>query len=593
MSKTSLYVPKNSARPSLDTLIQQYITYTVSGDYVTIAEDDEIITGSKIFSAKVNVSDATQSTSSTIGALITAGGLGVAKNTFLGGTLNLPDGTVAAPSFTFSSDADTGIYRIAANTLAISAGGVVNFRCSDTQTQISNRDLVFSGVGWWGNSIGVSYDPSANPVSAKAASILSTAEFSTVTDTTTAAAGTVANRYDHGFLYKNVAATNAGVTYTNSATVYIDRAPNHSGVTATNSWSLRIAAGNIGLGTGRFITSSLGTAAAPAVSIGVNGNDGIYSAAAAQLNLVTGGGSRVAVTNTSTVFGTRTQGIAGSVSGVTFGCNAADTGMYGLSATQLGFAAGGTRGMDLTSTRLSLSGDLYFERSGFNCIFTCPVLSADQTLTIPASGSGQIVVNNFLQGLSNKNLAQASVFFTGLLDNTKRLGFDVDSNTSGITGTLKTQFTTAKIITFPDVSGTVITTANLQSNVLGFASRTTDFTTSSTSYTAITSLSTSITVPSGGRGVKVTVYGSTVFVTALGAAFVSLWNGTVGSGTQLQAYQLNYSDSTAAAYGCCLVYYGVLAAGSYTLAAGIKTSAGNVTMEGSATAPAFILAELI
>ncbi len=46
--------------------------------------------------------------------------------------LQLDNGTVAAPSLTFGTDADTGLYRVAANNPAIAAGGVKVFECLAT-----------------------------------------------------------------------------------------------------------------------------------------------------------------------------------------------------------------------------------------------------------------------------------------------------------------------------------------------------------------------------------------------------------------------------------------------------------------------------
>ncbi len=46
--------------------------------------------------------------------------------------LQLTNGTVAAPSLTFGTDADTGFYRVASNNPAITAGGVKVFECLAT-----------------------------------------------------------------------------------------------------------------------------------------------------------------------------------------------------------------------------------------------------------------------------------------------------------------------------------------------------------------------------------------------------------------------------------------------------------------------------
>ena len=48
-----------------------------------------------------------------------------------GGASSFPDGTAAAPSISFASDPDTGLYRVGANNIGISAGGAQVFDITD------------------------------------------------------------------------------------------------------------------------------------------------------------------------------------------------------------------------------------------------------------------------------------------------------------------------------------------------------------------------------------------------------------------------------------------------------------------------------
>lgn len=50
--------------------------------------------------------------------------------------ISLNNGTVSLPSYTFTSDLDTGLYRSAANTVGISGGGVLGLSVSATNTDI-------------------------------------------------------------------------------------------------------------------------------------------------------------------------------------------------------------------------------------------------------------------------------------------------------------------------------------------------------------------------------------------------------------------------------------------------------------------------
>lgn len=69
------------------------------------------------------------------------------------------DGTVSAPSFSFEDDLDTGIYRKAANTLAIVAGGTesTNFTASALTTTTANVTTVDLGNWTVTESAGVLY----------------------------------------------------------------------------------------------------------------------------------------------------------------------------------------------------------------------------------------------------------------------------------------------------------------------------------------------------------------------------------------------------------------------------------------------------
>ena len=86
-----------------------------------------------------NFADTTDATTSTDGALKTAGGVGIAKKLFvgtdatLGGVLYLDDDTTAnTPVLSFTGDTNTGIGRSAANTLDFITDGNSRFRIEST-----------------------------------------------------------------------------------------------------------------------------------------------------------------------------------------------------------------------------------------------------------------------------------------------------------------------------------------------------------------------------------------------------------------------------------------------------------------------------
>lgn len=75
--------------------------------------------------------------------------------------------------------------------------------------------------------------------------------------------------------------------------------------------------------------------------------------------------------------------------------------------------------------------------------FTDPTISGTMTF------SGTVLTSGTLQ------LIDSTTFVVDVLDTTKRLQFDV-GGTTGITGIFSTAFTTAKTITFPDATDTIV-----------------------------------------------------------------------------------------------------------------------------------------
>lgn len=111
-------------------------------------------------SQQVQVNSSTASTSTSTGALVVSGGVGVAGavniggNATFAGVANHPDGSTAAPSIAFTADPDTGFARAATNILEAVAGGVrvATFRStfldiplSTASTSTSSGALVVSG----------------------------------------------------------------------------------------------------------------------------------------------------------------------------------------------------------------------------------------------------------------------------------------------------------------------------------------------------------------------------------------------------------------------------------------------------------------
>lgn len=143
-----------------------------------------------------------------------------------------------------------------------------------------------------------------------------------------------------------------------------------------------------------------------------------------------------------------------------------------------------------------------------------------------------------------------------------------------------------------DVNATYPQTV-LQTTTLGYAQITSSITTTSTSLVQATGLSITCTIPTGGRRVKITFYSQQITNNS-GSNIIPivLFNGTVGSGTQLQVANVQ-------AYGpqnggqVDMIFSHIPSSGSITYNIGWEVNAGTGTIAASTTSPAFILAELI
>jgi hypothetical protein len=102
-----------------------------TGLSTAITKDGQTATTVRIpFAQGINSSLVTDSTSTTTGSIITAGGVGIAKALFVGGSINAPNGTAAAPAIT-GTDTDSGVY-FGTNTVGLATNGANAFTADAT-----------------------------------------------------------------------------------------------------------------------------------------------------------------------------------------------------------------------------------------------------------------------------------------------------------------------------------------------------------------------------------------------------------------------------------------------------------------------------
>ena len=179
------------------------------------------VTGAVTSSGAVNIDDATQSTSNTTGALIVDGGVGIAKNAHIGGTLDV-DGQITSAAPLRNSTGGGLIAGVGIHSASASSGLVTAFKfrgtgLEDFIVQDGIADVVVTGV---------------------AASTFTTQQTTTATEGQTAF--TVSANYTNGFVdvYLNGIRLITGVDYTetNASTVTLASGATAGDEVTTVSW---------------------------------------------------------------------------------------------------------------------------------------------------------------------------------------------------------------------------------------------------------------------------------------------------------------------------------------------------------------------
>lgn len=208
------------------------------------------------------------------------------------------------------------------------------------------------------------------------------------------------------------------------------------------------------------------------------------------------------------------------------------------------------------------------------------------------------------QTLTNKTLTSPAIT-GGTIANPTLTTDTVAGYTTSNTGTVYGVSVTAGVIASAALAGAVNTAAlatnavgasNLAANAitLGYAQITGNVAITGTTATQVTGLTVTVTIPGGGRKVKITVQGTWDTSTAAAAMVGTIWSGTVGSGTQLAGVQATTSGSGVPLPMIVMAVH-TPSAGSLTYNFGLQTSSGSdaANVLAASTSPAFILVEAI
>jgi hypothetical protein len=145
--------------------------------------------------------------------------------------------------------------------------------------------------------------------------------------------------------------------------------------------------------------------------------------------------------------------------------------------------------------------------------------------------------------------------------------------------------------TTTDSLGNLICPRDPNRKLIGLRQITTSFNSSSTTTTQVTGLSVPVITPNNGRKVKITVWTSFIDGSTSGAfPVLTLWDGAVGSGTQLGILQPEVGG-TARQYPASIIVIQTPLSASKTYNVGFSISTGSGTVYAASTSPAYVSVE--
>ncbi len=316
---------------------------------------------------------------------------------FLANKLALADGTVLDPSLTFQNDLNAGLYRIGADNLGITVGGVKQVDISTSSTSFTNKILAPSsaastpGYSFSGDTDTGIGSASSNTVYISTGgvskcqfqgnAVIPTVPIQFTVGTAGAPSMCFQGDADVGFYY--VGANSAGFAcggssrYTMSDTQFISTIPFRSGD---------------------------GTVSAPSYSFSSDNNTGLYSIGADNIGISCGGVNQVSVSTTSATFTNRILVPGGSVSSpsIQFSNVADGNGLY--FDTAMNFSISGVNRFRIQSNALNCFLPIIVPETGgsasvptitFNNDFNTGIYRiAEDNIGITTGGTNRLTIGN-------------------------------------------------------------------------------------------------------------------------------------------------------------------------------------------------------
>lgn len=217
---------------------------------------------------------------------------------------------------------------------------------------------------------------------------------------------------------------------------------------------------------------------------------------------------------------------------------------------------------------------------------TSQLFTASQDTYVSVSTTGAVSYSAVANNSNSPGLSAGSVWLAIVVTGTTA----ITSINQGQIGAVA-PIVSGRTLMVSDTNGYLIYPMQNQ-KILSYAQTTTSFVTASTTDVQVTGLTTTIIIPTNARKVKITAYVPTISNNLTAAWYLTIWEGTVGTGTQFQQ-ATGYMSTTGTGNFAIVTAIINSSFGSHTYNVGTHTSQGTMTQTSSATVPSFISVELL